>query len=118
MVLTYKDLNKIEFPVYKIGSGDWTRADGLLFIDDQLVDDTNQDGETLGVRRDYIFLPLAFNSNTSLRLRVHAKLLICTPKPNGAKHFPTGDILGKPEGHRASGHNLGNSYLESQIESK
>lgn len=51
MVLIYKDLNKIEFPVYKIGSGDWIRADGLLFIDDQLVDDTNQDGETLGVRR-------------------------------------------------------------------
>jgi len=51
MVLTYKDIAKIEFPVYKIESGDWTRADGLLFINDQLVDDTNMDGETLGIRR-------------------------------------------------------------------
>ena len=51
MVLTYKDLDKVSFPVYKMESGDWTRADGLLFMNDQLVDDTNQEGETLGVRR-------------------------------------------------------------------
>lgn len=39
------------FPVYQIPSDNWTFSDGLLFIDDMLVDDTNMPGESLGVRR-------------------------------------------------------------------
>ena len=51
MVLTYKDLTNIQFPVYTLDSGNWETADGLLFLDGLLVDDRNQEGETLGIRR-------------------------------------------------------------------
>jgi hypothetical protein len=51
MVLTYKDLGKIQFPVYTLDSGNWETADGLLFLDGLLIDDKNQEGATLGIRR-------------------------------------------------------------------
>lgn len=51
MVITLKTVNKIKFPVYVIPSGNWDSADGLLFLDGELVDDKNMPGATLGVRR-------------------------------------------------------------------
>ena len=51
MVIQYKSLNKIKFPVYVLPSGNWDRQDGLLFLDGKIVDDRNMSGDTLGVRR-------------------------------------------------------------------
>ena len=51
MVIQYKSLNKIKFPVYILPSGNWERQDGLLFLDGQIVDDRNMSGDTLGLRR-------------------------------------------------------------------
>ena len=51
MIITYRDVQHVTFPVYQIPSNNWTYSDGLLFVDDLLVDDTNQPGETLGLRR-------------------------------------------------------------------
>ena len=51
MVIYYKSINKIKFPVYELPSGNWDRQDGLLFLDGQIVDDKNMLGDTLGVRR-------------------------------------------------------------------
>lgn len=51
MVVTYKNINKIRFPVYELPSGNWQKTDGLLFIDDKIVDDTNMRGDTIGMRR-------------------------------------------------------------------
>jgi len=51
MVIQYKGINKIKFPVYELPSSNWNRLDGLLFLDGIIVDDLNQKGDTLGVRR-------------------------------------------------------------------
>jgi len=51
MVIQYKSLNKIKFPVYVLPSGNWDRQDGLLFLDGKIVDDRNMSGDTLGMRR-------------------------------------------------------------------
>jgi hypothetical protein len=51
MVIQYKSLNKIKFPVYILPSGNWERQDGLLFLDGTIVDDRNMSGDTLGIRR-------------------------------------------------------------------
>lgn len=50
--LTYKQiLRKIRFPVHALPSEDFYVQDGLLFIDDLVVDDRNQPGDTIGKRR-------------------------------------------------------------------
>lgn len=51
MVIQYKNVNKLRFPVYILPSGNWDRRDGLLFLDGQIVDDRNMTGDTLGLRR-------------------------------------------------------------------
>ena len=51
MVIQYRSINKIKFPVYELPNGNWERKDGLLFIDSEIVDDKNQTGDTLGMRR-------------------------------------------------------------------
>ena len=51
MVITYRSVNKVTFPVYRLGSSNWEEHDGLLFIDNKLVDDKNMPGNTLGKRR-------------------------------------------------------------------
>lgn len=51
MVITYRGASSIAFPIYPLPSSNWERADGLLFVDEIVVDDTNMRGETLGVRR-------------------------------------------------------------------
>lgn len=51
MVITHKTLDKVKFPVYALPTGNWDRADGLLFLDGKLVDDKNMPGDSLGIRR-------------------------------------------------------------------
>ena len=51
MVITYKTLHKVKFPVFLLYSGEWERADGLLFVEGKVVDDTNMIGSTMGIRR-------------------------------------------------------------------
>jgi len=51
MVVTFRTAKNIRFPVYKIGSSDWEKCDGLLFIDGELVDDKNMPGDSIGIRR-------------------------------------------------------------------
>ena len=51
MILTYKDVELITFPVYRLPSDNWWSQDGLLFVDEEIVDDKNMPGETLGIRR-------------------------------------------------------------------
>lgn len=51
MVVTYKTAHLIEWPVFKLPSGNWECTDGLLYIDGLLFDDRNMPGETLGKRR-------------------------------------------------------------------
>lgn len=51
MVLTFRGVSSITFPIYPLPSSNWERVDGLLFVDGKVVDDTNMTGETLGIRR-------------------------------------------------------------------
>ena len=51
MVIQYKSINKVRFPVYSMPSSNWNRQDGLLFLDGQIVDDRNMSGDSLGIRR-------------------------------------------------------------------
>ena len=51
MIITYKTLNKITFPVFELPSENWEAADGLLFLGNEIIDDNNMSGETLGQRR-------------------------------------------------------------------
>lgn len=55
MAITYRDFGRILFPVYPIPNfkdhSMWSDKDGLLRINDQIVDDKNQDGYTIGKRR-------------------------------------------------------------------
>ena len=37
--------------MYKIPHDNWSYSDGLLFLDDQLLDDKNMTGGTIGIRR-------------------------------------------------------------------
>ena len=51
MVVTYRKISKVKFPVYILDSSNWHEQDGLLFIDNRLLDDKNMPGDTLGKRR-------------------------------------------------------------------
>ena len=51
MVITYKTFGHITFPAFLLPSSDWEEQDGLLFIENKLVDDKNMKGKTLGIRR-------------------------------------------------------------------
>ena len=51
MVIQYKNISKVKFPVYAMPSGNWYRQDGLLFLDEKILDDKNMEGDTLGIRR-------------------------------------------------------------------
>jgi hypothetical protein len=51
LILNYSNLTKITFPVYKIPNSNWELVDGLLFLDNEVLDDRNQKGKTLGIRR-------------------------------------------------------------------
>tara|TARA_B000000557_G_scaffold93020_1_gene75174 strand:+ start:248 stop:742 length:495 start_codon:yes stop_codon:yes gene_type:complete len=51
MAITYKDIGLVTFPVYALPSGNWYGQDGLLFLDDKILDDKNMRGKSLGIRR-------------------------------------------------------------------
>ena len=51
MIITYKKLKQIQFPVYLLPHEDWSFSDGLMFMDRKVVDDRNQEGSSLGKRR-------------------------------------------------------------------
>ena len=51
MVITYRNIGLIQYPVFLLQSSDWEAVDGMLFLDGQVLDDKNQSGETLGARR-------------------------------------------------------------------
>jgi hypothetical protein len=51
MVIGYNKVHKLTFPVFLLDSGNWDLADGLLFLEDLVLDDKNQTGKTLGARR-------------------------------------------------------------------
>ena len=51
MIVTYKEIKKIKFPVFILPNSNWEVIDGLLLIDNQVVDDKNMPGTSLGIRR-------------------------------------------------------------------
>lgn len=51
MIITYRDIEKITFPVFNLPNGNWQLLDGLLFLDDLILDDKNMRGNNLGIRR-------------------------------------------------------------------
>ena len=55
MIITYKKLKTIQFPVYLLPHENWSFSDGLMFLEGKVVDDRNQGAETIGRRR--LFTP-------------------------------------------------------------
>lgn len=51
MIITYQQVSKITFPVFTLPNGNWQTTDGLLFLEEGIVDDRNMPGLTLGSRR-------------------------------------------------------------------
>lgn len=51
MSITYRTINKITFPVFRIPAGGKDVVDGLVYIDGRILDDRNMEGKTLGARR-------------------------------------------------------------------
>jgi hypothetical protein len=51
MALTYKGLIDIAYPAFRLPTTEWESRDGLVFVNNQIVDDRNMPGETLGLRR-------------------------------------------------------------------
>ena len=45
------EADRIQFPVFEIHTDNVEEIDGILWIDDQVLDDKNMSGETLGARR-------------------------------------------------------------------
>ena len=43
--------DEIEFPIFVLHTDNIELIDGILFIDTQILDDTNMSGKTLGLRR-------------------------------------------------------------------
>ena len=51
MVISYRQIDKLRFPVFVLPSSNWETVDGLLYVDRILVDDKNMPGDSLGKRR-------------------------------------------------------------------
>lgn len=51
MIRTYEDFHTIAFPIYVLPNDNWWYQDKVLFIDNQVVDEKNMPGSTLGIRR-------------------------------------------------------------------
>lgn len=51
MILTYKQFHLINFPIFALPSDNVHVTDGILFHENLVVDDRNQLGDTLGIRR-------------------------------------------------------------------
>tara|TARA_X000001382_G_C3049020_1_gene140436 strand:- start:1 stop:495 length:495 start_codon:yes stop_codon:yes gene_type:complete len=79
MVLTYKDNEKITYPIFPLLSSNWIEADGLVTIDGLLLDDKNMEGSTLGRRR----LMTPYNNLFPLKKAVYSLIgLIKNSKKN------------------------------------
>ena len=51
MIITYNNIKKVRFPVYKLPSSNWQLIDGILFLDNEVLDDKNMPGSSIGIRR-------------------------------------------------------------------
>lgn len=51
MLITYKTANKIEYPAFLLPSDNWWQQDGLVFLDNGILDDRNVNNKSLGFRR-------------------------------------------------------------------
>lgn len=51
MIITYREIEDINFPVFNLPNGNWQLLDGLLFLDGLVLDDKNMPGDSLGKRR-------------------------------------------------------------------
>ena len=52
VVFSYKELLKrVRFPVYKLPSENYYYRDGILLLNEKVIDDRNQPGAALGIRR-------------------------------------------------------------------
>jgi hypothetical protein len=49
--LEFKHIQSIEFPVFRLNTDEIREEDGLLLLNERVLDDKNQQGKTLGVRR-------------------------------------------------------------------
>ena len=45
MEITFRDIEKVDFPVYELPNGNWYEQDGLVFLDDKILDDKNHEGK-------------------------------------------------------------------------
>ena len=52
---------KIKFPIWVINSDNIWEQDGIVFIDEKVLDDRNQKGDTIGKRRLQTPLKNLFN---------------------------------------------------------
>jgi len=66
MVVTYKSLHKVKFPLYALKSENWWEQDGLLFLDDRVLDDKNMRGSNLGLRRAQTGDPRLYKLNKQI----------------------------------------------------
>ena len=51
MIVTYQDIKKLTFPVFILPNSNWQLVDGLLLLDNIVLDDKNMPGATLGISR-------------------------------------------------------------------
>jgi len=51
LIVTYRDVLRVTFPVFKLPSDNLEFTDGLLTLGGKIVDDKNMEGKTLGARR-------------------------------------------------------------------
>jgi len=52
MVITYRNIRTgVEYPVFLLPSGNWELHDGLLFLEDKIVDDRNKEENLLCTKR-------------------------------------------------------------------
>lgn len=51
MYKTIKDFKKLQFPLYTIPNDNWDINDGVVFVNNRVVDDLNWPGKSIGVRR-------------------------------------------------------------------
>lgn len=66
MVVTYKSLHKVKFPLYALKSENWWEQDGLLFLDNRVLDDKNMRGSNLGLRRAQTGDPRLYKLNKQI----------------------------------------------------
>lgn len=51
MYKTIKQISKLQFPLYAIPSDNWDEIDGMVYVDGRLLDNLNNKGSSIGIRR-------------------------------------------------------------------